>query len=175
MRLFKIQNIGRFMTGLLSEKESYFDNFLLREATIAVGNTYSIDGHINKDFYSSEELEALRADALENGRIYSEDFIRWEHIKGYCFSIIKGRKTPLSFKIVFYLAPENVNRFLQSLDTALTCADIGALALNIKYDGSNLTVTSATSLKIFTLDKSLENSFDDMVAKFLASMNLNFE
>ena len=111
MRLFNIKNTGLFMTGLLSEKETAFDQFLLYEAVIAMGNTYTIDGHINRDFYSADEIEILKQQASENGRIFSEDMIRWEAAKNFCFDFIKGKKAPLSFKVTLCLAPENINRF----------------------------------------------------------------
>ena len=39
MQLYTIKNTGLFMTGLLSDKETAFDQFLLSEAIIMTGNT----------------------------------------------------------------------------------------------------------------------------------------
>ena len=167
MRLFNIRNTGLFMTGLLSEKETVFDQFLLSEAIIVMGNTYTVDGHINRDFYSDDEIEISKQQALDNGRIYSEEMIRWESAKSFCFECIKGKKAPLSFKVTLCLAPENINRFLKSADTQITFDQINSLNVNIKFDGSTLTCTTAVSLKIFSLDKSLENSWDKMFERFL--------
>ena len=60
MQLYTIKNTARFMTGLLSEKETAFDQFLLGEAVIMTGNTYTIDGHINRSFYTEEELLQMK-------------------------------------------------------------------------------------------------------------------
>ena len=93
--------------------------------------------------------------------------IRWESAKSFCFECIKGKKAPLSFKVTLCLAPENINRFLKSADTQITFDQINSLNVNIKFDGSTLTCTTAVSLKIFSLDKSLENSWDKMFERFL--------
>ncbi len=157
------------MTGLLSDKETVFDQFLLHEAVIVTGNTFTIDGHVNKEFYTSDELDILRSGAEENGRIFSDDLVRWESVKGHCYSCIKGKKLPLSFKITLCLAPENVLKFMASADTAIQAAQIGSLNVNIKFDGSTLTCTTAVSLKIFTMDRSLDAAWDNMFERFLNS------
>ncbi|MBR4719081.1 MAG: hypothetical protein IKP31_02435 [Lachnospiraceae bacterium] len=175
MRLFNIKNTGLFMTGLLSEKETAFDQFLLYEAVIAMGNTYTIDGHINKAFYSADEIEILRQQASDNGRIFSEEMIRWEAAKNFCFEFIKGKKAPLSFKVTLCLAPENINRFLAGMDTHINCEQINSLNVNIRFDGSTLTCTTAVSLKIFSMDKSFENSWDKMFERFLNAHGYEFE
>lgn len=175
MQLYTIKNTARFMTGLLSEKETAFDQFLLGEAVIMTGNTYTIDGHINRSFYTEEELSDLKQTALNEGRIFSEDMIRWKSAKSYCYECIKGKKLPLSFKISLCLAPENVERFLAGLDTSFTSGQISSLNVNIKYDGSTLTCTTAVSLTIFTMDKSIEHSWDQMFSRFLSSHGYDYD
>ena len=175
MQLFTITNTGLFMRDLLSEKETVFDQFLLNEAVIMMGNTFTIDGHINKGFFSAEEVEIQKQQAAENGRIFCEDMIRWEYAKGFCYSCIKGKKPPLSLKISFCLAPENVNRFLLGLGADITSDQINSLNVNIKYNGSALTCTTAVSLKLFTMDKSLEHSWDEMFSRFLNSHGYEYE
>ena len=44
--------------------------------------------------------------------------------------------------------------------------DVSALFLNIYYENGALTVTTGTSLKVFTLDKTLEHLWDDTVEKY---------
>ena len=175
MRLFNITNKGPFMSGLLSNKEDVFDQFLLSEAFIATGNTYTIDGHLNKSFYTDDELDIMRHEAAESGRIFSEDMIRWKSVKNFCYECLRGTKLPLLLKVNFCLSPENTGRFLATADTVITESQINSLNLNIKYDGGTLTCTTAVSLNIFTMDKSLENSWDEMVARFLSSHGYEYE
>ncbi|MCR5421863.1 MAG: DUF5721 family protein [Lachnospiraceae bacterium] len=163
------------MSGLLSDKETVFNSFLLLEAVIVTGNTYTIDGHINKEFYTEDELSILKDEAQKAGRIFSDTLVRWENMKSFCFECIKGKKTPLSLKVNLCMPQENINKFLAGIDTTLKSSDIRSLNVNIKYDGSTLTCTTALTLSIFTLDKSVEHSFDEMFSRFLTAHGYDFE
>lgn len=175
MKLFTIKNTANFMTALLSDREKVFDQFLLSEAVIVTGNTFTIDGHINRDFYSEDDLLMLRQEASDKGRIFSEDMIRWESIKPFCYECIKGSRLPLSLKLVFCLAPENVDKFLSGIDSEITKDQICSLNVNIKYDGSTLTCTTAISLKIFTMDRSIEHAWDSMFERFLNAGGFEYD
>lgn len=173
MRLTKITGVKQFMNKLLIENA--FDSFLISEAVIKTGNSFVIDGHINEDFYSAEELASLEAESIKDGRIYSKKLSRWSSIKPFALSVMKGKKTPVYFKMSFYLAEENVGKLLSSADTSITANDIDGLSLIVKYNDDELTVSSSVSLKIFSLDKSLDKIWDDMVIKFLASHEISYE
>ena len=175
MKLFTIRNIANFMTALLSDRENVFDQFLLNDAVIVTGNTYTIDGHINPDFYSADDLNELRQEARDSGRIFSEDMIRWEKVKHFCFDCIRGTRLPLSFKISLCLAPESITRFIAGIDSSISPDQINSLNINIKYDGSTLTCTTALSLKIFTLDKTVEHAWDEMFERFLNANNFDHD
>lgn len=175
MKLFTIKNTAAFMTALLSDKEKIFDQFLLIEASVVTSNTFTLDGHLNREFYSADDLDIMRQDALDRGRIFSEEYIRWESARHFCFEWIKGSRLPLSLKISFCLAPENVDRFLKGLGLNISGDQINSLNVNIKYDGSALTCTTALSMKIFTMDKSLEHAWDDMFERFLDSHGFEHE
>ncbi|MFA9378086.1 MAG: DUF5721 family protein [Lachnotalea sp.] len=161
----QIIDVKIFMSKLLISDT--FNKFLVSEATITTSNTFTIDGHINKDFYSSEELE-------ENNLI-DQTISTWETLKPFCFELIKGKRTPLSFKIVFLLSPVNVTKLLEQSGTSLTPNDINGLFLNIKYANNSLNCITGTSLKLFTLDKSFENKWDHMMKKFFAAHEIPFE
>ena len=91
-----------FMNKLL--RTEIFDNFLLQEAVITKAASYVIDGHLQKGFYSSTELE-------ENG-IAGYSILPFRMLRTNCFDLIKGRQTPSSFKFVFLLSPENMEHTL---------------------------------------------------------------
>lgn len=173
MKLIKITNIKQFMNKLLIENA--FDSFLISEAIIKTANSFVIDGHINNEFYSENEIAEMKADAELENRIYSDKLSRWSKIKPFALSIIKGNKTPIFFKISFYLAGENVNKLLSSAETSIKASDIDGLSLIVKYQENELTITSSVSLKIFSLDKSLEKIWDDMVMKFMTSHDITYE
>lgn len=63
MIAIQITDLKYFMNTLLLKEA--FDSFLLEEATIKTAQTYIIDGHINQDFYTKEELENFPAGSLK--------------------------------------------------------------------------------------------------------------
>ena len=105
MLALKVASTKTFMNHLLVADT--FDNFLMAEAMISTANTYQIDGHINKEFFSGNELSAPP----------SYEFSEWKDMKPLCFNLIKGKRTPLFFKFVLHLKPEAVGKLLaQSYD-----------------------------------------------------------
>ena len=53
-----------------------------------------------------------------------------------------------------------------------TPADVFGLYLNLQYDGSHVTCTTGTSLRTFTMDKSLDRVWDEMVTKFFRQQQI---
>ena len=152
----RITKTKDFMQKLLSSDA--FDSFLLEEATILTYNTFSIDGHIQKDFYAGEDAEIP---ALGYG------FSLWKDMKSVCFQIIKGKHTPLSFRIVLRLMPQYAEKVLNSQGTSLL--------LNIRYDGSTVTLITGTSCQTFQLTKEPEQLWDKTIRSFLAKKEIAYE
>ncbi|MDE7200155.1 MAG: hypothetical protein K2O15_14920, partial [Lachnospiraceae bacterium] len=80
MIALKITNIKQFMNKFLTGGD--FDSFLLEEASISTYNTFIIDGHQNRAFYSTEEWE--------DQEIRPYDLSMWKTIRPICFDLIKG-------------------------------------------------------------------------------------
>lgn len=173
MRLTKITNVKQFMNKLLIEND--FDSFLVSEVVIKTFNSFVIDGHINEGFYSDEEIDSFNESASIENRVFSDKLSRWSTLKPFALSLMKGKKTPIYFKISFYLAEENIVKLLSSADTSITLRDIDGLSLIAKYSDDELVITTSSSLNIFSLDKSLDKIWDDMVIKFLSSKGIEYE
>lgn len=157
----ELTDVKGFMSHLLLSET--FDSFSFIEGEITTFNTFKIDGYIQKEFYDSgEERESLPA--------YSP----WKNLREYCFSIIKGRRTPLNFRLVFSLSPANTERLAASNAPGLHPGDVQGLYLNIRYDRNHLSCITGTSLKTFTMDKSLEHAWDEMVQKFFRQKQIEF-
>lgn len=153
-------DIKLFMNHFLTGTE--FDRFLLCEATIMTGATYIIDGHINKDFYDSDD------EHLDPQRVYQY----WEECKPLAFQMIKGSRTPLAMKIVLMLAPHNVERFLEKYNIPMNSDQISGLYLNLRYEHNELSISSGTALTVFTLDKTVEHMWDEMLTKFFKQQGI---
>lgn len=152
------------MTSQLFVHEA-FDYFLVSEASFTTYCTFMIDGHVKSDFYSSEETEQLRDPVWTD----------WKTLRPQCYQLIKGSRLPLSFKIIFRLSSQNVEKMLAAASTSFTPADVDGLFLNIRYDKGALTLVTGTSLKTFTMDKSLEQEWDSMVKRLLKHNAIIFE
>lgn len=165
MLALQLTDIKNFMNQLL--RSETFDHFLLQEAVIHSGASYVIDGHINKGFYTEEEIETLRLTGCKA--------LPFSMLRGNCFDLIKGKKTPSSFKFVFLLSPSNLEKTLASLHSSYTSQDISGIFLNLKYHNQVLTLTTGISYTIFSPDKSLEQEWDKLILRFLKQHDISFE
>lgn len=144
---------------LLSE---IFDPFYFIEGEITIFSKFSIDGYLNKDFYEKE-------DAPER------DYALWKDVREYCFSLIKGKRTPLNFKFVLGLSDSNIEKLLLQQGLDFKPSDVRGLYINLKYDGQKLQCTTGTAMNLFTMDKSLEQAWDKMIQKFFTQKEIAFE
>ena len=92
MIALELTDVKDFMNKLL--RSEVFDHFLLQEAVITSGATYTINGQINKGFYSEDEITELQ---LEGHR-----FLPFSMLKTNCFDLIKGKRLLLLFDLSFY-------------------------------------------------------------------------
>ena len=122
----------------------------------------SINSDTWKEFYNKEEIP-------------ERDYALWKDVREYCFSIIKGKRTPLNFKFVLGLSDSNIEKLLLQQGLDFKPQDVRGLYINLKYDGSKLQCITGTSMKLFTMDKSLEQAWDKMVQKFFMKQEIKFE
>ena len=92
MIAFSLTNIKDFMSHLLLNET--YDHFSFIEGEITTFNTFHIDGFIKKEFFDSNSV--------------LPEYSYWKNVRNFCFSLIKGKRTPLAFQFVFSLAPKNI-------------------------------------------------------------------
>ncbi len=165
MIALQLTDIKDFMNKLL--RSDTFDHFLLQEAVIRSTAAYTIDGRISNAGYSSAELEELG--------LSGHPALPFSMLRGNCFDLIKGKKTPVFFQFVFLLSPDNLARTLAATHSSYTVNDISGICLNLKYQNNLLTLTTGISYRIFSTDKELESEWDKMLPKFLAKNGIAFE
>lgn len=165
MIALSLVDIKDFMNKLLCT--DLFDHFLLSEATINTFASYTIDGHLNQDFYSPEDeaYEILAQTAIAPFAL----------LRPICFQLIKGNRTPLGFKFVFQLSPDNQRRTLERSGCAFSPEDITGMFLNLRYQDQKLTCTTGISYRTFSMDKSLEQEWDRLITVFLRNHQIPYE
>ncbi len=163
MIALQIADIKSFMKKFLLTDS--FDRFLLLEGTVTTFNTFRIDGTLQKSYYTQEEQKLL------NGRSLS----LWGDVRPFCLELIKGKKTPLSFRFTLQLSTSNTEKLLTQSGISIPPEQVRGLLINLKYDGHLLSCTTGTSLAVFTMDKKLDHAWDDMVQRYFRQQGIPFE
>ncbi len=157
-----IEDLKSFTAGLFIG--SLFDHFLVREASIITYNKFTIDGRIRGGYFSGEEREEQQIGA----------FSSWKTLKPFCFSLIKGKRLPESFRIVFLLPEDAKQEFVNQHGAGLSPEQVGALCVNIIYENSFILCTTGISVNIFTTNRTLEHEWDARIREFLRNHEIAF-
>lgn len=149
--------MNKFLAGDL------FQDFLLLEATITNGVTYSIDGRLSKD--ASEEQKKQFPDGM----------IGMTSIRTMLFQMVKGTQTPSYMKFVLALSGNQMTQLLRGLNTTTTTEDIRNLCINITYQNQQLLCTTGVSYSSFCKDKILEQEWDRVLSLYLKKHQIFYE
>ena len=161
MLALQITSTKQFMNLLLTS--DCFSSFLLESASVTTFNTFHIDGRIHPEFYEN--------DSEKTKYIFSKYLDLQEHL----FFVVKGNRTPLQMKLTLLLNPDSMEKLLLTNDCTVPLEMISGFALNIKYDGAKIVLTTAISYEGFTMDKSAEPIWDNALKKFLSAKEIQFE
>lgn len=165
MIALKLTDIRTFMNQLLCSE--IFDNFLLAEATISKDATYHIDGHINTAFYSSNELE--------ESNLAGYEILPYSRLRPTCYQLIRGKHTPVYFKFILMLSPQNLQNTLERLESGFTTQDVNGIFINLTFQNGQLTLTTGISYRTFFASHTLEQEWDRMLKKFLNKHTISYE
>ena len=165
MIALQIKDVKHFMGRLLGT--DFLDSFLFVEAVVSTYNTFTIDGRMNRDFFTREEWE--------DPSVRPWDFSPWERMRPLLFELIRGKKTPVSFRIILHLMPQYVSGILDPAETTLTAEQIKALVLTCRYENGMLTLITGTSLHTFLPDKRADVLWDRAVKTFLDRREVDYD
>lgn len=140
-----------------------FDTFYCSEASFTTFFHCSVDGSLHPHYFDSSDETKDR------------NYCRWEELRPYCRALIRGRHQPLHFRIVFQLSPGNIQKLLAMTGISLRPEDIFSLSLNFQFDNGKLICTTGSSLRFFTLDKTLDREWDTMVIRFFHQQSILFQ
>lgn len=165
MILCKLKDKKDFMAKLLAGE--CFDSFLLKEASIHGFIPFSLDGHVNKAFFQSEDSDTSSYLAYE--------YVQWKDVRPICFDLIKGKRTPTKFMFVLYLKPEAMNSMLEKAGLSAQNSLVQNLILNIRFEQGEMSITTGVDYSGFTLDKQAEQLWDNTTGKFLDKKEISYE
>ena len=143
-----------------------FDRFFLVEASVTTFNTFTIDGRLQQDFFDTDTAAMHKSNSIE--------YSLWRDVKPYCYSVIRGRRTPLNFRIVLQLSPKQTQQILNPSFPDGSVPDC-RFCLNLQYRNDSLLCTTGVSYTSFCLDKRPEHLWDEMIRKFLSGQHIAFQ
>ncbi len=147
------------MTLLFSR--DYFDAYALEEGEITTYAAFNIDGRFRPEFFKNEDSGGTADGA-------SLEFVPWGKIRETCASLIKGKNTPLSIRLVLWQDPSKYPDIPNR-------ENVRSLLIMIRFDGSSLSVTSGLNKIDFSLDRSAESFWDAEIPKILLKAGVDFE
>ncbi|MDO4308225.1 MAG: DUF5721 family protein [Eubacteriales bacterium] len=165
MLALNIIDVKEFMNQMLIG--TTFDQFEMVETVITTFNTFSIDGKLRRDFFDTDTCDIFD----QSGMTYS----LWKEIKPFCYSVIRGKRTPLHFRIVFQISHRQKQAILKNLSSHISPEMVSGMFINIQYKNKELLCTTGISLKTFIPDKSPEQQWDAMVLDFFRRHNILFD
>ncbi|MBR3833918.1 MAG: hypothetical protein IKJ73_06345 [Lachnospiraceae bacterium] len=154
MKSFEVEDIKNYMNQLLVNER--FDSFYLYEARVKGALDYFVGGKLNMEYYDEDEKNEFD----------DSEYISWSKVKQIIYDLMKGKKLPINFKIILMFNRDNIKRLIEMNNLPVKADDVGALFYNIHFEAGQLNVTTGTSLKVFTLDKRLEQLWDETVEKY---------
>lgn len=139
-----------------------FDTFQVAEATITTFNTFHIDGHIVREFYSPEDE-------------ITSDLSLWKDIRPICFQLIKGKRTPVAFRIILQASSSLIETLAASEECEVAANLIQSLTLNIRYEAGKATCVTGTSFTTFLMDKTTDAVWDKYIRQFFEKVGISFD
>ena len=140
-----------------------FDSFLLLEGTVITSCSYTIDGHLQKDFYTTEEWE--------DKTICPYEYTKWSDMRELVFQMIKGTHTPVYMKFSLMLKPEVAEQH----GFVGTEGMIKGYVLNVRYESGTISCVTGVSYNGFSMDKEPERIWDKILREFMEKNGIEFE
>ena len=165
MLALKITDLKDFTNQLFLGEA--FDSFWLNQAEIITSNTFTIDGRLQTEFFDNDERRFLSSS--------HRTFSLWKEVKPFCYSVIRGKRAPLSFKIVLQFSPNKAATLLRNSAVLISPELVTGLYLNLQYKNKVLLCTTGTSLKVFLPGKELERLWEQYIMDLFHHNNFSVE
>ena len=162
MRAFEISDRKDFTAMLFLG--TVFDEFQLTSARFDTFAGFTIEGHRNSGYYDSDE---------DAEGFTKTEYILWKEARPHAFQLIRGKKPPLRFQIVFRY-PQDLPVIPAAMDLAAKAPGT-ALYLNIGYKNQQLTCITGAASPGFIPGFRPDPVWDQAIEDFLKSHGLAFQ
>lgn len=166
MIALKIKDTKKMMQTLLYTES--FDAFSLQEATIIKASSLYLEGRIHPEYYSEQDLS-------DEPELMRREFISFAEVRSLLADFMKGTHPPVSFKIVLQASPAFTGKLVNDPDFTGDPDNVKALILTFRFDQNGLTCLTGTSMKSFSLDKSIDSLWDKRIRKSFDHMQISFD
>lgn len=153
MQAYALTDTKSFMNHLLTRET--FDHFELVSLSLTTFVHYEIDGRYKAGYFPDTDGDSTRV------------FTPWSCVRPLVFQLVRGSAKPQDMKVVLRLSDQNTSNVLDDIGSDLSASDVTGLYLNIQYKEDQVNLITGTSLRIFTVDKTLEHAWDDLLLRFL--------
>jgi hypothetical protein len=153
MLLLPAESVKVLMNKLLVGET--FDDYELRGCVIQSFARFDIEG-----------ISSAGAEASGGTVPVKAVYCKWRRLRPYVYGIIKGSEKPRFFKLVFGCPPDLLDKRFEKAD---------ALFVNIVLDKDAAHITTGISTKVWSLDKSAEELWDNYIMDFLRQNHIYFE
>lgn len=144
-------------------KSDFFDNFLLKEGFLRTNMEFRFQGKQFPEYFDTKEQEQL-----------TQEYVFWKEVKPFVFELIKGKRTPLAFSFSLFLTKEQTKELLLREAVAIG-EDNPTLFFQIRFEHGIGRIITGTARNIFSLDRTLEEVWDEEVKHLLHQMDIVVE
>lgn len=149
-----------FMNTLI--RQEAFDNFLLYSLDYEGLFPITLHGDLNSDFLGEEDKVKYQGN----------DYISWQDIRPFLLNVLKLYHMPQAMRITLTLTKKATSDIQARVLGEGRVYPVQGFSLNITYVDNKVKVTTGTNYAQFTLDKTIEQSFDQMISQFFKKNDL---
>ncbi len=161
MIAIEINEIKNFMEELLLSER--YDQLLLDRAEVLTVFSLEISGKRNRGWYDAEQWQ--RMEEVADGDV---SWMTWKECRPLVMRQVMGKRPPERMRISLRLRQKQAAELMEgSVAQSVFQEHRPGLLLQIRYDQGVLQVVTGISFHEFTMDKTAEQIWDEIVIKSL--------